>query len=199
MIFDAEVFERARWPLMQKFLNEQDDLRFGKIDDLEQCGRRECLRFDGFEVSDAEQSVDCGKIVKDYIKKELKVELNDDDYYYIHRIELKKEKNGNKSTAPFVFVFVDINCSLCVCLCRYQLLPLCLFVQTSIGPFVFVCADINWPLCVCLCRYQLVPLCLFVQISIGPFVFVCADINCSLCVCLKSTGGLKYLNTMEEL
>ena len=80
----------------QKFLNEQDDLRCRKIDDLEQYGRRECLRFDGFEVSDAESSADCCKIVKDYIKNELKVELNDDDYYRIHRNGLKREKNGNK-------------------------------------------------------------------------------------------------------
>ena len=31
----------------QKFLNKQDDLRCRKIDNLEQYGRRECLRFDG--------------------------------------------------------------------------------------------------------------------------------------------------------
>ena len=55
-------------------MNEQDDLRCRKIDD----------------------SADCSKIVKDYIKKELKVELNDDDYYRIHRIGLKREKNDNK-------------------------------------------------------------------------------------------------------
>ena len=76
----------------QKFLNEQDDPRFRKIDDLDQYGRCECLRFDGFEVCDVESSADCSKIVKDYIKNELKVELNDDGYYRIHRIELKKKK-----------------------------------------------------------------------------------------------------------
>ena len=70
----------------QKFLYEQDDLRCRKIDDLEQYGRRECLQFDGFEVSDTEILADCSKIVKDYIKNELKLELNDDDYYRIHRI-----------------------------------------------------------------------------------------------------------------
>ena len=80
----------------QKFLNKQDDLRCRKIDDLEQYGRREGLRFDGFEVSGDESSADCSKIVKDYIKKGLKVELNDDNYYCIHRIGLKREKNGNK-------------------------------------------------------------------------------------------------------
>ena len=48
------------------------------------------------ECSDAESSADCSKIVKDYIKNKLKVELNDDDYYRIHRIALKREKNGNK-------------------------------------------------------------------------------------------------------
>ena len=49
----------------QKFLYEPDDLRCRKIDDLEQYGRCECLRFDGFEVSDTEISADCSKIVKD--------------------------------------------------------------------------------------------------------------------------------------
>ena len=56
----------------QNFLNEQEHLRYRKIDDLEQYGRRECLRFDGFEVSDAESSADCCKIVKDYFKKRIK-------------------------------------------------------------------------------------------------------------------------------
>ena len=46
----------------QKFLNEQDDLRCRKIDDLEQYSWRECLHFDGFEVSDAESSADCCKL-----------------------------------------------------------------------------------------------------------------------------------------
>ena len=48
----------------QMFLNKQDDLRCRKMDDLEQYGGRESLCFDGFEVSDAEPSADCGKIVK---------------------------------------------------------------------------------------------------------------------------------------
>ena len=56
----------------QKFLNEQDNLRCRKMDDLEQYSRRECLPFDGFEVSDAESSADCRKIVKDYFKKRIK-------------------------------------------------------------------------------------------------------------------------------
>ena len=58
--------------------------------------RRECLRFDEFEVSDAESSADCGKILKNYIKNELKVELIDDNYHRIHRIGLKREMTGNK-------------------------------------------------------------------------------------------------------
>ena len=79
----------------QKFLNKQDDLQCRKIY-LEQYGGRECLRFDGFEVSDTKSPADRSKIVKDDIKNELKVELNDDDYYSIARIGLKREKNGNK-------------------------------------------------------------------------------------------------------
>ena len=48
----------------QMFLNKQDDLRCRKMDDLEQYGGRESFCFDGFEVSDAESSADCSKIVK---------------------------------------------------------------------------------------------------------------------------------------
>lgn len=33
--------------------------------------------FDGFEVSDAKSTCDKNKFVKDYIKNELKIELND--------------------------------------------------------------------------------------------------------------------------
>ena len=79
----------------QKFLNKQDDLQCRKIY-LEQYGGRECLRFDGFEVRDTKSSADRSKIIKDDIKSELKVELNDDDYYSIARIGLKRERNGNK-------------------------------------------------------------------------------------------------------
>ena len=78
------------------FLNEQDDLQCRKINDLEQYGKSKCLCIDGFKVSDTESSAACSKIVKDYIKNELKVELNDDDFYRIHRIGLKREKSGNK-------------------------------------------------------------------------------------------------------
>ena len=52
-------------------MNDQDHLRWRKVDDLEQCGRLECLHFDGFEVSDAESTANYSKIVKDYIKKQI--------------------------------------------------------------------------------------------------------------------------------
>ena len=75
---------------------DQGDLRCRKINNLEQYGRRKCLHFDGLEVSDPESSAHCSKIVHDYIKTKLKVQLNHDDYYCIHRIGLKREENGNK-------------------------------------------------------------------------------------------------------
>ena len=165
----------------QKFLNKQDDLRCRKIDNLEQCGRRECLRFDGFKVSDAESSADCSKIVKDYVKNELKVKLNDDDdYYRIRRTGLKREKNGNKyqqimvrcrnlSSRARVYRAKKWKTKISV---RLDLTKRRLDLRNSAYQRVREHPKIN---------------------------FVCGDINSSLCVCLKSNGGFKYFNTMEKL
>ena len=46
----------------------QDELKSRKIDDLEQCERRECLRFSGFEVKENEFKEACESKVKSYIK-----------------------------------------------------------------------------------------------------------------------------------
>ena len=40
-------------------------------------------RRDRFEVSDPQSSADCSKTDKKDLKKELKIKLNDDDYYRI--------------------------------------------------------------------------------------------------------------------
>ena len=164
----------------QKFLNEQDDLRCRKIDDLEQYGRRECLRFDGFEVSDAESSADCCKIVKDYIKNELKVELNDDDYYRIHRIGLKREKNGNKYQ-QIIVKFKNFSSRTQVYRARKRKAKISVRLDLTKRR-----SDLRNS------AYE--------RVREHPKInFVCADINCSLCVCLRGNGGFKYFNTMEEL
>ena len=161
-------------------MNKQDDLRCRKSDNLEQCGRRECLRFDGFKVSDDESSADCSKIVKDYVKNELKVKLNDDDYYRIRRTGLKREKNGNKyqqimvkrrnlSSRTRVYRAKNRKTKISV---RLDLTKRRLDLRNSAYQGVREHPKIN---------------------------FVCGDINCFLCVCLKSNGGFKYFNTMEKL
>ena len=165
----------------QKFLNEQDDLRCRKIDDLEHYGRRECLRFDRFEVSDAESTADCCKIVKDYIKHELKVELNDDDYYRIHRIGLKRDKNGNKYQQSIVHEFKNFLSRTQVYRARKRKAKISVRLDLTKRR-----SDLRNS------AYQ--------RVREHPKInFVCADINCSLCVCLRGNGGFKYFNTMEEL
>ena len=48
------------------------------------------------------------KIVKEYIKNELKVYLNDFDYYHIHRIGLKKKKLILISTNNYIAYSLEI-------------------------------------------------------------------------------------------
>ena len=68
------------------YLETQDKLKARKLDDLEQYGRRESLRFNGFQTKQNECSENCAKMVKQYIRKTLKVEVDDNDFNCIHRI-----------------------------------------------------------------------------------------------------------------
>ena len=67
----------------------QDKLTARKLDDLEQYGRRESLRFNGFQTMQNESSKDCAKMVKQYIRNTLKVEVDENDFNRIHRIGQK--------------------------------------------------------------------------------------------------------------
>ena len=60
-----------------------------KLDDLEQHGRRESLRFNGFQTKENESGENCAKMVKQYIRNTSKVEVDDSDFNRIHRIGQK--------------------------------------------------------------------------------------------------------------
>ena len=70
-------------------LETQDKLKARKLDDLEQYGRRESLRFNGFQTKQNESSENCAKMVKQYIRNILKVEVDDNHFNCIHRIGQK--------------------------------------------------------------------------------------------------------------
>ena len=159
---------------------DQGDLRCRKINNLEQYGRRKCLHFDGLEVSDPESSAHCSKIVHDYIKTTLKVQLNDDDYYCIHRIGLKREENGNKYQ-QIIVKFRNFSSRTQVYRARKW--------EVKISGRLDLTKQ----------RLDLHNSA-YGRVRGHPKIsYVCAYINCSLCVCLKGNGGFKYFNTIEKL
>ena len=76
------------------YFESQDELKSRKIDDLEQYGRRESLRFSGFEVKEIESKKECQSKVKSYIKNCLNVDIEESEFNRIHRIGPKISKNG---------------------------------------------------------------------------------------------------------
>ena len=71
------------------YFDSQDELKSRKIDDLEQYGCRESLRFSGFEVKENESKEECESKVKSYIKNSLNVDKEESESNRIHRIEAK--------------------------------------------------------------------------------------------------------------
>ena len=79
------------------YLETQDKLKAKKLDDLEQYGRRQSLRFNGFQTKQHESSENCAKMVKEYIRNTLKVEVDDNDFSRIYRIGKKyRRDDGNE-------------------------------------------------------------------------------------------------------
>ena len=60
-----------------EYLEWQNKLKSRKEDDLEQCGRREFLRFSGFEVKENESKEEYEHVVKNYIKNSLNVDMKE--------------------------------------------------------------------------------------------------------------------------
>ena len=71
------------------YLETQDKLMARKLDDIEQYGRRENLRFNGFQTKQNESSENSTKMVKQYIRNTLKVEVDDNQFNRIHRVGQK--------------------------------------------------------------------------------------------------------------
>ena len=119
-------------------------------------------------------------ILSDYIKNELKVELNDDVYCRIHWFGLKKENSGNKYE-PIIVKFRNFSSRTKVYRARNRRAKISVRLDLTKQ-----CLDL------CNSFYE--------RVREHPKInFVCADIKCSLCVCLKGNEGFKYSNTMEDL
>ena len=71
------------------YLGAQDKLKARKLNDLEQYGRRESLRFNGFQTKENKSSENCAKITKQYLRDTLKVEVDENDFNRTHRIGRK--------------------------------------------------------------------------------------------------------------
>ena len=76
------------------YFDSQDELKSRKIEDLEQYGRRESLRFSGFEVKENEYKEQCESKVKRYIENCLNVNIEESEFNRIHRIGPKIIKSG---------------------------------------------------------------------------------------------------------
>ena len=75
------------------YLESQHELKARKLDDLEQYGRRECLRSSGFEVMEKETNEECESRIKNYNKATLKIDIGENDYNRIHRVGPKITSN----------------------------------------------------------------------------------------------------------
>ena len=158
------------------YFESQDESKSRKIDDLEQYGRRESLRFSGFEVKENESKEGYEHIVKIYIKNSLNVDIEVSEYNIIHRIGAKIKING-KTFQQIIKGFV---------------LRTKLYGARKDKADIVIYLDLT-KRCYLLLKdaYGKAKDCASVD-------FICADINCSLCLRLKN-GDRKSFNSLEEL
>ena len=144
------------------YFDSQDELKSRKIEDLEQYGRRESLRFSGFLVKENECKEQCESKVKRYIKNCLNVNIEESEFNRIYRIGPKINKNGTafqqiivkfKGFAPRTKVYrarkhkADMTILLDLTKRRYLLLNNGYGKAKNCASVDFAYADINCALC----------------------------------------------------
>ena len=143
------------------FFESKDKLKSSRIDDLEQYGRQDSLRFSGFEGKENESKEECEHVVKSYIKNSLNVGIKS-EYNRIHGIGPKMKKNG-KNFQQIIIKFkgfvlrtkiyrsrkhkVEIAIHVDLTKLRYLLLKDAYDKTKYCASVDFACADINCPLC----------------------------------------------------
>ena len=162
------------------YFESQDELKsdIWKIDDLEQYGRRESLRFSGFEVKENESKEECESKVKIYIKDCMNVDIEESEFNRIHRIGPEINKNGKAFQQIIVKFKGFVPRTKC-----YRAMK----EKSDIA----IHLDLTKRRYLLLNAYGKAKNCASVE-------FACADINCSLCLRLK-TGNWKFFNFLEEL
>ena len=144
------------------YFDSQDELKSRKIEDLEQYGRRESLRFSGFLVKENECKEQCESKVKRYIKNCLNVNIEESEFNRIYRVGPKINKNGTafqqiivkfKGFVPRTKVYrarkhkADIAIHLDLTKRRYLLLKDAYGKAKNCASVDFAYADINCSLC----------------------------------------------------
>ena len=163
-----------------EYLETQDKLKARKLDDLEQYGRRECLRFNGFQTKPNESSENCAKMVKQYIRNTLKVEVDDNDFNRIHRIGQKYRRDDGKECQQVVVKFKGF-------------IP-----RTKVYRARKHKSDISIQLDLTKRRYDLLKEARTRIKDVDSVEYAFADINCSLGLRLKN-GRFRFFNSSEEL
>ena len=159
------------------YLETQYKLKARKLDDLEQYGRRESLRFNGFQTKQNESSEDCAKIVKQYIRNTLKVE---DNFNRIHRIGQKYKRDDGRECQQVIVKFKGF-------------IP-----RTKVYRARKHRSDISVQLDITKRRYDLLKEARTRIKSTDSVEYAFADINCSLGLRLKNCR-FTFFNSSEEL
>ena len=161
------------------YFESQDELKSRKIDDLEQHGRRESLRFSGFEVKENKSREECESNVKSYIKSSLNVDIEESKFNRIHRIGPKIKKNG-KAFQKIIVKFKGFVPRTKVYRARKHKANIAIHLDLTKRRYLILkdaygkakdCASVD---------------------------FACADINGSLCLRLKNRDW-EFFNSLEEL
>ena len=161
------------------YLKTQSSLQERKHDDLEQYGRRQCLRISGITLSDNESAQECDEKVKSYIKDELKLDIKTDDYDRVHRIGKIRTENGTTSQI-IIAKFKGFASRTAVYKARKKQDPVKIRFDLTKRRLNLYNSAFN-------------------KLKGHPKVkFVFVDVNCSLCIHLQD-GSWKYFNTFEEL
>ena len=151
-----------------------------KLDDLEQYGRREYLRFSGFEVKEKETKEECESMIKKYIKDTLKTDIGENDYNKTHRVCPKITNKFGQVLQQIIATFKGFS------------------PRSSIYRAKKRKSNISVQLDLTKRRYLLLKDAYHKVKDNNRIDFVRADINCSLCLRLKN-GKRKFFNSSEEL
>ena len=161
-------------------LETQDRLKTRKLDDLEQYGRSESLRFNGFQTKQNKSSEICAKMVNEYIRNTLKVEVDNNDFNRIHRVGPKLRRDNGKECQQVIIKCKGFISRTKVCRARKHK------------------SDISIQLDLTKRRYDLLKEARTRIKDVESVEYAFANINCSLGLRLKN-GRFRFFKSSEQL